>query len=272
MIQPHAKIICLACLVAACHVSPAGAADEDRDLQPLIDSSRDLIKVYPASDLTTPMQPITVLRWANNARGSANGATLLYIYKGRPEAVCCIYPWRGFLMHEFNSLSLTPIRAMRDAEVVWLPNESGINLRAVPGNHLVATSANRRKLQMSQIAREFKGQMTGWKDDDSDREFLRLLAKPIFRYKPEMPELIDGAVFAFAQGTDPEILMLLEARRADGAKDASWQYAFVRRTSGGLKAWHKDTLVWEGKKAPSNRDSSSTYVVVKGEEISISAE
>ena len=125
---------------------------------------------------------------------------------------------------------------------------------------------------MAQIAREFKGQMTGWKNDDSDREFLRLLGKPLFRYKPETPDIVDGAVFAFAQGTDPEILLLLEARQKEGAKDSTWQYAFVRRTSGGLKAWHKDELVWEAEKFPANRNPSSTYIVLQGRPVPASDE
>ena len=250
---------------------PVSAA-EDRDLQPLIDSSRELIQVHTADDLKNPTKQITAMRWANNARGSANGATLLYIKRGRPQAVCCIYPWQGYLRHEFNSLALGPLRAMRDGQIVWFPNEPGIKLSPVPGNPSVASNANRRKLQLSQIARQFKGQMTGWKSDDSDRELLRLLGKPIYRYQSENPQLIDGAVFAFAQGTDPEILLLLEAWRENDAEKPLWKYAFVRRTSGGLKAWHKETLVWEAEKFPANRDASSTYVVLTGEAVTVAAE
>ena len=41
------------------------------------------------------------------------------------------------------------------------------------------------------------------------------------------PALIDGAVFAFVQGTDPEAVLLIEAVRRDDR--TVWQYAFGRR-------------------------------------------
>lgn len=260
--------ISLLALCAAVLPTPPLTRGEDRDLQPLIDSSRNLFQVHTADDLENPTKHITVLRWANNARGSANGATLLFVGRGRPQAVCCIYPWQGVLMHEFNSLALGPIRAKRDGQIVWFPNEPGIKLNPIPGNPVVASNANRRKLQLSQLARQFKGQMTGWKSDDSDREYLRLLGKPIYRYESEIPQLLDGAVFVFAQGTDPEILLLLEAWQENGAEKPMWKYALVRRTSGGLKAWHNESLIWQAEKFPANRDASSTYVVLTGNSIS----
>ena len=39
---------------------------------------------------------------------------------------------------------------------------------------------------------------------------LRLLATPLYRYRDTSPEGSDGALFAFVQGTDPEVLLLVE--------------------------------------------------------------
>ena len=66
------------------------------------------------------------------------------------------------------------------------------------------------------------------------------------------PKLLDGALFAFVQGTDPEIVLILEA--IETAEKAEWQCAFVRATSGGLEVKRGDELVWSAKKHPANRD------------------
>ena len=79
------------------------------------------------------------------------------------------------------------------------------------------------------------------------REELRLLPKPIYRYeldaaKAAHPELVDGAVFAFVQGTDPEAVLLIEAiRRGDGI---GWQYAFGRATSYFVEVRVGSSVVW----------------------------
>ena len=40
---------------------------------------------------------------------------------------------------------------------------------------------------------------------------LRLMPTPLLRYSSATNKIIDGALFAFAQGTNPEALVLVEA-------------------------------------------------------------
>jgi hypothetical protein len=91
--------------------------------------------------------------------------------------------------------------------------------------------------------------MTGWRADKSDREELRLLPKVLYRQEiTETPGRrggsIDGGVFAFVQGTDPEAILLLELLPDQNGR-LRWQYAFARATSGGLEARIDKTVVWE---------------------------
>ena len=111
---------------------------------------------------------------------------------------------------------------------------------------------------MKALADRFKVTMTGWKPDRSDREELRMLPKPLYRAEPgEGPGpdsgWIDGGVFGFVQGTDPEAILLLEAVRENGRP--RWQYAFARATSAGLEARLDKAVVWaveflEGQLSP----------------------
>jgi hypothetical protein len=109
---------------------------------------------------------------------------------------------------------------------------------------------------MKAIAERFKATMTGWQADNSDQEPLRLLPRPLYRYdlasaKAPDPNLLDGGLFAYVLGTDPEVVLVLEA--VGTAEKAGWQYAFARATSGGLEVKLGDEVVWTAEKHPRNR-------------------
>ena len=111
--------------------------------------------------------------------------------------------------------------------------------------------------QMKEMVKSFSSTMLGWNANKTDRELLRLLPRPLYRYENTRGDIIDGSVFAFVQGTDPESLLLLEATKT---RDKSkWEYAFVRRTSGELEGRFKDEVVWHAERHPDNTDIRSTY-------------
>ena len=98
--------------------------------------------------------------------------------------------------------------------------------------------------------------MLGWRSDNSDRAELRRLPRQLYRYEPENTDLIDGAVFAFVLGNDPEVLLSIEAIKTK--EQAEWQYAFIRQTSGALEGRHKNLVVWSVEKDGLRNDPSAT--------------
>ena len=169
-----------------------------------------------------------------------------------------IYPWQGKMVHEFDSLSRDAKLFARDKDkVIWSPAAAGVEFKPVPKAPAPAKTAVERLRQMKTIAESFKATMTGWAADNTDQESLRFRPTPLYHYKlanvkdPD-PKLLDGALFAYVQGTDPEIVLLLEA--IGTAEKAEWQYACVRATSGGLEMKLGDEVVWTAKKHPANRD------------------
>ena len=70
------------------------------------------------------------------------------------------------------------------------------------------------------------------------------MPQPVYRYE-EPDENIDGGLFVFAQGTNPEAVLLLEARR--DSEKAGWRYGFAQTTIYELSA-HLDgeegPVVW----------------------------
>ena len=226
-------------------------------LRKLMDESLAWDELFVNDRSATPMTAKVVLRWTNNTRGSEDGMTVLYLADGRPEAVCCFYPWEKSLIHEFDSMSRGTLLAKRDGEVFWSPEKPGVQFQSIPAADVPAEMPVARLRQMKLLASQFSSTMLGWRADKSDREVLRLLPQPLYRYDSKRSDVLDGAVFAFVQGTDPESLLLVEAFKTGVGFE--WQFAFVRRTSGELEGRHKEVIVWHADRFPASNDSRSTH-------------
>ncbi|MGH7138591.1 MAG: hypothetical protein ACREHD_22830 [Pirellulales bacterium] len=66
------------------------------------------------------------------------------------------------------------------------------------------------------------------------------MTQPIFRDGDPETEVVDGAIFAFAQATDPELL-LLEAR-AEKDRPLTWWWAAGRMSMAHLDVRYRDKL------------------------------
>jgi hypothetical protein len=101
---------------------------------------------------------------------------------------------------------------------------------------------------MNSLAGDFSTVMVDYRNNKKgERQTLRLLPRPLYRYQSTDPEVIDGALYAYVLGTDSEVLLLLEARTAGG--QASWQYAFARMNNDELVGLHKEQEVWRVPRA-----------------------
>ena len=231
---------------------------QTKELNEVIERSIDWYEVLPSADAKTPLRPQPVLRWRNVARGQVGEAMMvIWCDHGRPSAMASIFPWEGMLQHEFGLLSRSAELVTRDkGAVVWSPNTPGIKFEDFPDAPEPSDSATARLRQMKSLAERFQATMTGWKGDNSDREELRLLPRPLYRYdlkdsKVDHPDLEDGALMGFVMGTDPEVVLVLEAVSRN--RRSVWQYAFARATSGGLEAKLDGRVVWVAEKYPGNR-------------------
>jgi hypothetical protein len=225
--------------------------DGTRSPKAMVEEAVGWYGVFKNAGAAEAMTPHRVLRWHNATRGTqeSDGIFVLWVNKGRPEASASIYPWEGDLYHVFASVSRDAKLVARDStRVIWSPETPGVQFKDIPGAPAPADTPAARLKQMKVLADRFKVTMTGWKPDKSDREELRLLPKPLYRYELDEttgtdPGWIDGVVLGFVSGTDPEAILLLEAVRIGG--HARWQYAFARATAAGLEGRLDQTVVWE---------------------------
>lgn len=249
--------LCIGSAAADDAATDESAADERTPLQLLIDETLEEFELQGGPELDEPLVLSSRLRWDNNSRGSASGLTGIYTLHGRAEAVVCVYPWQDRLIHDFGSLSRERLSGKLNGDIFWQPQSTGVNYAPVADADPPRENRSARLLQMKQLAqRRFSAQLVGWKGDDSDRQELRLLTRPLYRYEEPRGDVVDGAVFAFVMGVDPEVLLLLEAIRQD--EGTRWEYAFARRTSGELLGRLDDREVWRAARYPNNTDPRGT--------------
>ena len=72
---------------------------------------------------------------------------------------------------------------------------------------------------------------------------LRLLPHPIDRYSDATAGVVDGAFFIFANATNPEVILLIEARRGDNSA-TSWSYAAATLTTAAPSLLLDRKVVW----------------------------
>ena len=175
-----------------------------------------------------------------------SGDVFVWTREGRPEIIGCIGSGpmpndRRYVFHEFHSLAFNPLPLVRiGSSRTWSPSAAGVELRLLEGAPTPAENAAARLTQMRNLSRQFTASMKG----GSGEGVLRLLPQPVYRYESPKTGVVDGAIFGYVAttGTDPELLLLLECRRADSAP--RWHYAPVRFTWRELWLEHDDKEVW----------------------------
>jgi hypothetical protein len=96
----------------------------------------------------------------------------------------------------------------------------------------------KRLSQMKSLASQFT--VTERYMDESFE--LRLLPSPVYRYQDEEIGLIDGALFNFAHGTNPEALVVIESRKETSGP--TWSYGFLPLAGAGVIAKLDGNTVW----------------------------
>ena len=76
-----------------------------------------------------------------------------------------------------------------------------------------------------------------------DEQTPRLLPKPLYRYDAEQTKTLDGGLFAFVLGTDPELMVLIECDTA--AAKPEWRFGVGRMNRDAIRLKRKNETVWE---------------------------
>lgn len=209
------------------------------------------------------LHPESILQWNNSVNQSVFGNIFIWTRNGRPEVVASIYRFyspKVDFAAEFQSLSLEPLIVRRDGDEVWTPREPGIELQPFADAGQPSNSRSRRLIQMRQLAGALSVKLTDWSEETYD---LRLLPRPLIRYDSADAEVLDGALFAFTYTTDPELLVMIEARKSDNGY--RWLYGLARMNTGSMTVSLRDQEVWTAERLEDPfLDKQGIYTLFQG--------
>jgi hypothetical protein len=207
------------------------------------------------------LQPTPILQYTNPERGlQQHGASYVWTSNGRPLCIGSIWsvvppedPDHRWVSNELHSLATGPLRSMHPPRVgksgpvpQWETEQPGVVWADVPDAPEPAATAPLRLVQMRRIAGQYTARLTSNVGNEKPGD-LRLLTKPLYRYPADASEALDGGLFAFVQGPDPEVLLLLEAvQSTDGPR---WRIAFARFTNTTVAVLRDGQTVWECDRA-----------------------
>jgi hypothetical protein len=239
------------CLLA-CFALAALAVADDRAAEEAAEAERICAAELPRWKLTadgtaldTPKE--SVLRWTNPHAGRVYGNTYVWLQGGRPVAAACMFryfdPFRSF-NGELAALAGTKLVAMRDDKMMWIPKDEW-KWHAVPGAAAPAATAAQRLVQMRALAGEFTVEILDTRNaPKGEDQTPRLLPRPLYRYDAERTKTLDGGLFAFVLGTDPELLLLIECDTA--AEKPAWWFGVARMNRYLIRLKRKGETAWEG--------------------------
>lgn len=220
-------------------------ARQSRLLEPLYQEQASNYEFYLDQDQQAKLDFVAapVMRWT--AEGNS-GAVWVWTRQGRAELIGCLGSYidpsgtlQGF--HEFHALTLEPLQPVEVGGVrKWAADRPGVTLKAFEESPEPAATDRLRLIQMRNLAREFTASLKS----GERTSVLRLTPSPLYRYRSTNPDILDGAIFSYLwdNGTDPEFILLLEARKSDAGMQ--WHYAPVRFTWREVWLMHGDREVW----------------------------
>lgn len=199
-----------------------------------------------------------VLAYRDDTRRQDDSTMWIWGTPGRPTAMLAVeyYPQNPIekrWLFEIASLSAGQIAAEKGKELNWKSRQPGLNFQPVMDATPPAEKAAARLAQMRQL----RSRITAYEFDATDgRIQLQPLTTPLHRYQDPDRGIIDGAVFAFASGTNPEVLWIVEAFSNAGAAPV-WQFGLAQMTGGEVFVQFDEKEIWKRGAAvpPSTRES-----------------
>jgi hypothetical protein len=206
-------------------------------------------RIHPAGKAEEEFQllPKPVFYHNQPVRGDDIGVVYVWVQgDGRPAVVGAIFGFSTSIKdgsrtvyHEMHSLADAPLTATWQGQATSI--EAHFEWKPIPDAPAPGESAPQRLRQMRLLSRRFAGHSI---DGRGRRWELRLIPRPLYDYETKGNRLVlGGALFAFCQGTDTEIVLAIEARQTAGGQ--RWHYGCADFSDYGLYMRFDDAEVWK---------------------------
>ncbi|HET6880057.1 MAG TPA: hypothetical protein VFI31_07870 [Pirellulales bacterium] len=243
---------------------PPQGTDEKRDvarerLKVMTDRMESIVISSDEAAFPKTMQPTPLFRYDDETRGYVDGTVWRLGKQGRPLAIITAELHPNYLntgpkvVYDFLSLTERRFTARSSDIPGWMPRGSAVTLNSLLGAPAPAKTAAKRLTQIKEQVRRFSGTQDVQEIDRSYVQ-LRLLPREIDRYSPTSDEHSEGAIFIFANGRNPAVLLLIETDGSD------WQYGIGRLSAPSqLEVKLDNTAVWTQPRFESFGNWSDPY-------------
>ncbi|HZT80896.1 MAG TPA: M56 family metallopeptidase, partial [Gemmataceae bacterium] len=192
------------------------------------------------------LRPEPLLRWSAGDRPYQEDAIYAVGRSGRPLALMALAyqpqpQGKSVWLYKLVSLAPAPLAVEGSEGWKWGPQKPGLDWKPLPGAPAPSEKEAERREQTDEQARRFFAGVV--LNPDAPPMELRLLPRPLCRYADPAAGIVSGAVYAFADGSTPGVLLLVEARRQGSAAPA-WHFAVARMSRRELITKLDDAEVW----------------------------
>ncbi|OWK43029.1 hypothetical protein [Fimbriiglobus ruber] len=228
-------------VLSAAPPEPPPVGDKARKEEPISDAAKEYLQAATKFVEGIEVEVLTDGKWArvkrieqplllygDLTREDDRGSVWGWGEQGRPVTLLELYQkvndrrtWKVGICNTSGG----KLRASRAGAPWWQENNSGVELRPIPNAPTVAAEAAQQQQQVKLLARKFTGHEF-WNPNNTRYE-LRRLERPLHTYRDEARGLLAGGLFTLANGTNPELMLFVEARAKEGSKPV-WQFAVGR--------------------------------------------
>ncbi|HVX12868.1 MAG TPA: hypothetical protein VHC22_16920 [Pirellulales bacterium] len=203
---------------------------------------------YQNSDRLPDLVDSPVFRYDDQPRRFLDATMWVWTDRGRPvgfqkiEAMARGRPQWATL---FTSVAEDLLTVQWDDSREFRSSSPGVVFQPLSDAPKVPATSTMRKLEARKLVRDFSARILTDIGPNTTEE-MRLLPAPIFEYADPGTKDFQGAVFGLTtSGTNPDVLILLEPRTADGK--LIWHYSVGRMTTCGVTLKYRETVVWEAE-------------------------
>jgi hypothetical protein len=179
-----------------------------------------------------------VLRTNDPTRNELDGALWLWLDGHRPVAALTI-TYYAVRKWNYENVTFADDALLLRGRPTWTWQPQAAARTWVVLNDPVPEVPRARQLALRALPRQFEVSEVR----RGERFPLRLVGQPIYSYVDQNTGLLDAALFVVSNGTNPEVIVQVEAR-ADGEKPR-WHVAFARLTAAEATVKLGDQELWK---------------------------
>jgi hypothetical protein len=254
---------CVLSVAATCGASAQEAESPTRGqlLQQMRQRAAALVVRLDSPADASPISPATepLLRFGDATRAFHDGTLWIWTERGRPFLMVSVERYEKVWSYELITLDDVAFTLADESGWTWKPRGEPVAEQSPTDAPPPAATAQARQRQSRALSLRFAA--TEFVGEDRQATYLRLQPRPIHQYQDVENGLLHGAFFVFCNGTNPEVLLILEAVEEGG--QGQWRYALARISTAPMQATLDGKQVWttEPARLPKQQEPYTYYAV-----------